>query len=102
MRLRDKIAVITGAAQGIGFACARRFIAEGARVVLVDVSADKGRDAAKVLGDQASFVAADVGSAADVERLFAEVEREHGRVDVLIANAGIVTTAEFLDITEAD
>ena len=62
MRLKDKVAIITGAAQGMGAAHARRFVAEGARVVLTDINADAGGRLAKELGSSALFLAHDVAS----------------------------------------
>jgi len=102
VRLRDKIAVVTGAAQGIGLACAKRLSQEGATVVLVDVQRDKGEAAAAEVGPAARFLRADVGRKAEVDALFATVEQVHGRVDVLVSNAGVAATADFLDIEEED
>ena len=98
--LGGKVAVITGAAQGIGEACARRFAREGAHVVLADVDTARGTALASELG--ALFVQCDVGDAAQVHALVARTLEAHQRIDVLVNNAGIFKAADFLDITEAD
>ena len=99
-RLKDKVALITGAAQGIGFACAQAFSAEGARLVLTDVNADKGKKAAESLG--AAFVRCDVSRKDQVVAAVEKAVSRYGRLDLLVANAGIVHAAEFLDLEEAD
>jgi NAD(P)-dependent dehydrogenase (short-subunit alcohol dehydrogenase family) len=86
-RLQDRVAVITGAGSGIGLASARRLAAEGALVVAVDIDEEAGKAAAaEVRGD---FIAADVASEDDVQRLYESVVRQHGRVDISFHNAGI-------------
>ena len=102
MRLRNKVALVTGAAGGIGLACARAFLAEGARVVLADVDVKKGVAAAKTLGPRAKFVRCDVGEAADVAAAIVATVKQFKRLDILVNNAGIIHTADFLDIAEAD
>ena len=100
MTLANKVALVTGAAQGIGLACAKAFAAEGARVVLADVNEERGREAATGLG--AAFVRCDVSRKAEVSAAVEKAVREYGRLDVLVANAGIVHAADFLDLEEAD
>ena len=105
MRLKDQVAVITGAAAGIGLACAKRFAAEGAKAVLSDVAVEKGERAAEEIqagGGDALFVKCDVGSKTEVDALIASAVAAFGRVDCLVANAGIVHAADFLDLTEQD
>lgn len=105
MRLKDKVAVITGAAGGIGFACAERFAKEGAKVVLSDVNAAEGEaSAAKIreAGGEARFVACDVGDKAQVTALMDAAVEAYGRIDSLVANAGIVHAAPFLEFEEED
>jgi NAD(P)-dependent dehydrogenase (short-subunit alcohol dehydrogenase family) len=86
-RLQDRVAVITGAASGIGLATARRFAQEGAKVVVVDQNAEAGRSAAAEVGGE--FVACDVSDEAAVAALFDGVAERYGRVDVAFNNAGI-------------
>jgi NAD(P)-dependent dehydrogenase (short-subunit alcohol dehydrogenase family) len=87
LRLQDRVAVITGAGSGIGLASVRRFAAEGALVVAVDIDEEAGKAAAaEVRGE---FVAADVASEDDVRRLYDWVAAQHGRVDIAFHNAGI-------------
>ncbi|MER7165714.1 3-oxoacyl-ACP reductase [Micromonospora sp. NPDC000207] len=86
-RLQDRVAVVTGAASGIGLATVRRFAAEGARVVCVDVDAEAGRRAAEEVGGE--FVAADVSDETAVRDLFDGVAQRYGRIDVAFNNAGI-------------
>lgn len=101
-RLEDRIAIITGGAQGIGLAIARRYVDEGAKVVLADVLDDEGRKAAAELGEAAAYMHCDVASKAEVDELVAATVKRFGRVDVLVNNAGILKTADFLDIAEED
>ena len=105
MRLAGKVALITGAAQGIGLACARTFAAEGAKVMLADVNDAQGRHEAGELGkagSQAAFVHCDVSRREEVTHAVAEAVAAFGRLDILVANAGIVHAADFLDLEEAD
>jgi len=94
MQFQDKVAVITGAASGIGAACARNFAARGARVVVADLNAD---GAARVAGEIGGLgVACDVGQEADIDRLIAAAEAAYGPVDIMFNNAGIATGSDPL------
>lgn len=101
-RFSGQTVIVTGAARGIGLACARRFTAEGASVVLTDIDEPAGAAAAQTLGKSAHFIRCDVGDAGQVAALIAMVERQCGGIDILVNNAGIVHGADFLDVTEAD
>jgi NAD(P)-dependent dehydrogenase (short-subunit alcohol dehydrogenase family) len=98
--MQGKIVLITGGSQGIGEACARKFATLGARVVIADVDSTRGKKLAQEL--DALFIACDVGDSAQVNAMIAQCEAQHGRIDVLVNNAAIVHTANFLDITETD
>ena len=89
MRLKDRVALVTGGGSGIGRAICERFAEEGARVVVNDIRQDAAEAAAKALGARARAIAADVSDSAAVRAMFATLEREHGRLDVLINNAGV-------------
>jgi len=105
MRLKGQVAVITGAAAGIGLACAEEFAAEGAKVVLSDVNQARGEAAAEALqakGHEALFIACDVGDKTQVDALIAGAVAAYGRLDCVVANAGIVHVAPFLELAEAD
>lgn len=103
--LDGRVAIVTGAAQGIGEACARRLAADGASVSLWDVDAARGEALAAQLresGATASFVHCDVSRKPEVDAGLASVLQAHGRVDALVNNAGIFKAADFLDIAESD
>ena len=92
MRLRDKVSIITGAASGIGLATAELFMREGAHVIVADRNQDAAQQAVTGLSQhgpgQAVAIACDVSKSADVEALFAKVDQQFNRVDVLVNNAG--------------
>ncbi|HEX2545354.1 MAG TPA: SDR family oxidoreductase [Ramlibacter sp.] len=98
--LSGRVCIVTGASQGIGEACARRFAREGAKVVLADIEDARGQALAQEL--QGLFVHCDVGDKAQVDTLVAKTMLSHGRIDVLVNNAGIFKAADFLDISESD
>jgi glucose 1-dehydrogenase len=105
MSLEGKICVITGAAQGIGFACAKRFCDDGAVVVLSDINAEQGEASAEALragGGKAEFVACDVGDKTEVDALVTGAVSKHGRLDVMICNAAILHAATVLELEEED
>jgi NAD(P)-dependent dehydrogenase (short-subunit alcohol dehydrogenase family) len=95
-----RVVIITGGAQGIGEACARRFAAEGAHVVLADVDDTRGNALATELG--ALYAHCDVGDKRQVDAAVTATVQAHGRIDVLVNNAGIFRAADFLEVTEKD
>ncbi|TNF61506.1 MAG: SDR family oxidoreductase [Burkholderiales bacterium] len=97
---QGRVVLITGGSQGIGAACARRFAREQARVVITDVADAPGQALAGQLG--ALYLHCDVGHKADVDAAVAATLERHGRIDVLVNNAGIFKAADFLDVTEDD
>lgn len=102
--LERKTAIVTGAAHGIGLAIAKRFVEEGVRVIVADIDDAAGQEAVENLariGD-ATYVHCDVSDRLDVRNLLAKSVEAFGQIDILVANAGIVHTADFLEIEEAD
>jgi 3-oxoacyl-[acyl-carrier protein] reductase len=99
-RLRDRTALVTGAARGIGRAIALRFAAEGASLVLVDVQeAVELRDALRRAGGKALAYRVDITDAAAVEAMVADAVGSLGSLDILVNNAGIITRGSFADLT---
>jgi 3-oxoacyl-[acyl-carrier protein] reductase len=88
-RLAGKRALVVGAARGIGAGIAERFVEEGAAVVIADRNVDAGRETARAMGRDTSFVAADISLASDADRAVVETVRLLGGLDVLVQNAGI-------------
>ena len=103
--IENKIAVITGASGGIGLACAQRFVKEGAKVVVSDVTDEQGENAVaeiKSQGGDAVYVHCDVRNKQEIENLFDVAIQTYGRVDTAIANAGIVHASDVLELSEED
>lgn len=106
-RLGGKVAIVTGAAQGMGEAHARRFVAEGASVVLTDTNVERGGEIAGELGAQAEFIAHDVRQKASWQHVVQQAEERFGTVNILVNNAGVIgpvkglaelSEDEFLDV----
>ncbi|CAN5353419.1 glucose 1-dehydrogenase [soil metagenome] len=101
-RLSGKVAIITGAARGMGASHARIFASEGARVILTDVREDAGRAVAEELGGAGHFIRHDVTSPADWDQVVAEAESHFGQINILVNNAGILgPMASTADLDDA-
>jgi NAD(P)-dependent dehydrogenase (short-subunit alcohol dehydrogenase family) len=101
-RLDGRVAAITGGARGIGLETARLFTAAGARTVLLDVDGDAAAQAAEALGPTASALLLDVASEQEVDRAFEAIVSGHGRLDVLVNNAGIALRRPSTDLALAE
>jgi NAD(P)-dependent dehydrogenase (short-subunit alcohol dehydrogenase family) len=99
-KLEGKIALITGGNSGIGLATARRFVAEGAHVLITGRRRAELDEAIRQIGEHVTGVRGDVANLADLDRLFATVKRQHSRLDVLFANAGFLALAPLGSISE--
>ncbi|MGD8794888.1 MAG: SDR family NAD(P)-dependent oxidoreductase, partial [Anaerolineae bacterium] len=102
MRLKDKVALITGGAAGIGKATAQRFLEEGARVVICDVNEEAGRAAVEELGAEATFYQVDVTDRQAVGAWVEDVVDKFGRVDVLVNNAGVLRDNLLVKVKEGE
>ncbi|CAN7584016.1 SDR family oxidoreductase [Bosea psychrotolerans] len=103
MRLKGKTALITGAAQGFGLGIAETFVREGARVAVLDINADKAKEAAKAIGRKAFAVGCDVGKGKSVDKAVERVLAKFGRLDIVINNAGISHRNQpMLDVSEEE
>jgi NAD(P)-dependent dehydrogenase (short-subunit alcohol dehydrogenase family) len=102
MKLKDKVAVVTGGARGIGEAIVRAYAAEGARVVAADLETEKAEALAKELGGGSVAIRLDVRDAASIEAMVKTVVENLGGIDILVNNAGIFNMGPLSEITEAD
>ena len=107
MRLKNKVVIITGAANGIGLATAKRFVTEGARVVIADLRRDQidaAVAACTALGGDACAMGLilDVTQRPSVDALVAAVKQQYGRIDILVNNAGITKDARLVKMTEVE
>jgi NAD(P)-dependent dehydrogenase (short-subunit alcohol dehydrogenase family) len=101
MKLRDKIAVVTGAGRGIGRAICARYIEEGAFVFVTDIDEAKARSVATVLGQHAAALRLDVTSQESIDGMIAAVVAQRNRLDILVNNAGIFDLAPIVEISRA-
>lgn len=101
-RLKDKVIIITGAAQGMGKVHAERAIAEGAKVVITDINEEKGQAVAVTLGSDALFIKHNVVSESDWENVVQTTLEYWGKIDVLVNNAGITYNMKIEEITLDD
>jgi len=99
-KLEGKIALITGGNSGIGLATAKQFVNEGAYVFITGRRQSELDAAVKQIGKSVTAVQGDVSKLGDLDRLFAQIKREKGRLDIVFANAGVATYAPFGTITE--
>ena len=104
MKLANRIAVVTGAARGIGRACAERLLAEGAKVVIGDIDAERLKQTAAEIGSTETVlpIVMDVSKKDEVEALIAAAVKHFGRLDIMVNNAGIAMVQDFLSVTKAD
>lgn len=104
MKLSGKVAVITGAARGIGKACAKRFLEDGVKVVISDVDTDELQKTVNELGKRKELYAVPchVARRADVDRAVATAVREFGRLDIMVNNAGVARSRDILEISEEE
>lgn len=103
MRLKDKVAIVTGAGSGFGAGIAECFVQEGAKVIVNDINTAGGERVAKALGASAAFVHADVTRAADWTRLVASAVSTYGRLDTVVNNAGWThRNKPYMEVTEAE
>ncbi|HEK9101679.1 TPA: glucose 1-dehydrogenase [Bacillus pseudomycoides] len=104
-QLKDKVAVVTGAASGIGYATAMIFAEVGAKVILLDIDEEKGMQAAQSLrdeGQRAEFLKCDVTSDLDCKNISEYIKRVYGNVDVLFNNAGIIRRKTVVELEERE
>lgn len=105
MRLKDKVAIITGGANGIGLAAARRFVSEGAKVVMADFDEEAGRDQEKALRDEGhdvTYMQVNVANRESVDGMIQQAVATYGTIDILINNAGITRDAILAKMDPAD
>jgi 3-oxoacyl-[acyl-carrier protein] reductase len=102
LRLKDRVALITGGAAGIGKATAKRFLEEGAKVVICDVNAEAGQAAVEELGGTVEFYQVNVADRQAVQSWVDDVVAKHGRVDVLVNNAGVLRDNTLVKVKDGE
>ena len=101
-KLQGKVAVITGGSSGIGLATAQRFVKEGAFVYIFGRRQSELEGAAALIGKNVATVQGDVQKRGDLDRLFARISHEKGRIDILVANSGFIDPQSLVETTEAN
>ena len=101
-RLKDKVAIITGGARGMGASHVRLFVSEGAKVVFTDLNEEEGKKLEEELGDNAKFLKHDVTDASGWNKVVEETEKMFGPVNILVNNAGISMNKSIIEMTEAE
>ena len=97
-----RIAIVTGAAKGIGKAISKRMVAEGYQTILVDIDTENGKELSEELGESATYISCDISNKAAVENLFDSVVKQFGGVDVIVNNAGIIKDNVIWKMSEDD
>lgn len=100
MRLKDKVALITGAARGIGLGFAEAYAREGARVIIADINTERAEEAARGIGSSVKAVKLDVTDLSQIDKVVAEIDAEYGGIDILVNNAAIFDMAPINELTE--
>lgn len=100
MRLENKVAIITGGSSGIGLATAKKFIAEGAKVVIADINQETGKKVAEEIG--ADFIKTDVSKSEEVQSLIEKTVEKYGKLDIMVNNAGVAVMGSALDCPDED
>lgn len=99
---KQPIAVITGGAQGIGFACAEAIAENNNQIIVIDINEQKANESVKKLGSPAVALQCDMADVDKVPGIFSHIEKEYGPISILVNNAGIANPAEFLDTSIED
>ncbi|KAB2670928.1 L-iditol 2-dehydrogenase [Ochrobactrum sp. LMG 5442] len=100
MRLKDKVALITGAARGIGLGFAEAYAREGAKVVIADINIDRAEEAARSIGTSVKAVKLDVTDLRQIDDVVAKIDADYGGIDILVNNAAIFDMAPVNELTE--
>lgn len=100
MRLKDKVALITGAARGIGLGFAEAYAREGAKVIIADINIERAEEAARGIGSSVKAVKLDVTDLNQIDKVVAEIDAEYGGIDILVNNAAIFDMAPINELTE--
>ncbi len=100
MRLKDKVALITGAARGIGLGFAEAYAREGAKVIIADINIERAEEAARGIGPSVKAVKLDVTDLRQIDKVVVEIDAEYGGIDILVNNAAIFDMAPINELTE--